>query len=116
MNYLRWLKIKLRCCPNSRFITVSQIVSTQVNRPSYIHEIHDSLHYFLNRTYFWPIGPDRLEATWDVSKDQPVIQVKSYENDSDLYDTVCWSLQVQLFDGTDLVLSEIIYLSIENEK
>jgi len=41
--------------------------------------------------------PDRLEATWDVSKDQPVIQV-------------------QLFDGTDLVLSEIIYLSIENEK
>jgi len=60
--------------------------------------------------------PDRLEATWDVSKDQPVIQVKSYENDSDLYDTVCWSLQVQLFDGTDLVLSEIIYLSIENEK
>ena len=47
---------------------------------------------------------------------KPVIQVKSYENDSDLYDTVCWSLQVQLFDGTDLVLSEIIYLSIENEK
>ena len=49
-------------------------------------------------------------------QEKPVIQVKSYENDSDLYDTVCWSLQVQLFDGTDLVLSEIIYLSIENEK
>ena len=70
---------------------------------------------FLNMTYLtnW-FRPSRGHLRCLQGK--PVIQVKSYENDSDLYDTVCWSLQVQLFDGTDLVLSEIIYLSIENEK